>query len=169
MPSAAGQEGLESEDKALPGSSGENLQHAPCLASFPRMQQLKLWNGDSQKCKCQGETDTDILSSTQGKNSQAQPWSQPSPRRQALGRSPSFPTRNPNSLRSRCLCPGSGTARSVICTWKGQDQCRALETYLPLGVSFIFHQLQAMLVLQVSVELPFGTVDEAAHRALQTT
>ena len=41
--------------------------------------------------------------------------------------------------------------------------------YLPLGVPFALHQLQAVLALQVPAEFPFGAVDEAAHGALHAT
>lgn len=50
---------------------------------------------------------------------------------------------------------------------KRQGERRALERYLPLGFAFVLHQLQAVFVLQVPVELPLGAVHEAAHRALQ--
>lgn len=50
-----------------------------------------------------------------------------------------------------------------------RDPNHTWQSYLPLGIAFIFHQLQAVLVLQVPVELPFGAIHKAADRTLQTT
>lgn len=70
-------------------------------------------------------------------------------------RLPSFPTRKP----SVWFASASGRVRVNA----------APRRYLPLGLSLTLHQLQAVLVLQVPVELPLGAVDKAANGALQTT
>lgn len=41
--------------------------------------------------------------------------------------------------------------------------------YLPLCLPIMFHQLHAMLVLKMSVELPFCTIYKTANRTLNAT
>lgn len=82
-------------------------------------------------------------------------------------RFPSSPTEKPNDLAA--CAQDLGLPDLSFVPRNARFNTVILKSYLPLGVSFIFYQLQAMLVLQVPVELPFGAIHKAANRTLQTT
>lgn len=72
-------------------------------------------------------------------------------------------------MLSRADCAQHLGSLDLPCVFQHVEIIPHLKCYLQFGVFINFHYFQAMFVLQVPVELPFGTIHKVANKTLQTT